>query len=606
VYSYPLKLQRFHQALAIFLALFFFSVIQIVLPQTAQGAENYQFVRTWGSYGTTDTMFNSPRGIAVDPSTNNILVSDTNNDRIQIFTATGGWITTWTTFGEGDSFNKPNGIAVDSSGNVFIVDRDNNRVLKFDSSGNYLDEWGTFGGSDGQFRDPHGLALDSAGNVYVADTNNSRVQKFDSSGTFLRKWSIGSGGTFRGIAVDGSGNVFTASAYKIKKFTSDGTLTTEWGSTGTGDGQLSRARGIAVDSTGNVYVADSSNDRIQKFSSSGTFITKWGTYGNGDGQFNDPRSLAVNSSDDVYVADKGNDRIEEFSLMSPGIFGDWDWFGAQPATGNFLGGDNKDDLLGFYGYKHDRTRIWGFRSDGVNLQLPQVMWDSGVGNWHGPATKVTAGDFDGDNKTDLIGFYSYGGAQSRAWFFKNNGSGFNNPVSWWDSGAGNWDGGATKLISGDFDGDNKTDFIGFYSYGGAQSRAWFFKNNGSGFNNPVSWWDSGAGNWDGGATKIVAGDFNADGALDMLGLYTYSGSQSKTWVFANGGGHFNSPQINWNSGPGNWNGNLATISAGDFDGDGRISSLASFYDYGNKITGVWTMGPTEGGSASSNSWYRQH
>ena len=34
---------------------------------------------------------------------------------------------------------------------------------------------------------------------------------------------------------------------------------------------------VAVDAAGNVYAADSSNHRIQKFTSDGTLITQWGS-----------------------------------------------------------------------------------------------------------------------------------------------------------------------------------------------------------------------------------------------------------------------------------------------------------------------------------------
>jgi DNA-binding beta-propeller fold protein YncE len=109
----------------------------------------------------------------------------------------------------------------------------------------YITQWGTFGGGDGQFYDPWGVAVDGSGNVYTADRGNHRIQKFTSSGTYL----------------------------------------TQWGTYGTGDGQFDQPIGVVVDGSGNIYVTDASNGRIQKFSNSGTYLTKWGTYGSGDGQF---------------------------------------------------------------------------------------------------------------------------------------------------------------------------------------------------------------------------------------------------------------------------------------------------------------------------------
>ena len=38
------------------------------------------------------------------------------------------------------------------------------------------------------------------------------------------------------------------------------------------------------------------NNRIQKFARDGKFITNWGTEGSGDGQLRGPRELSVSSS----------------------------------------------------------------------------------------------------------------------------------------------------------------------------------------------------------------------------------------------------------------------------------------------------------------------
>ena len=53
-------------------------------------------------------------------------------------------------------------------------------------------------------------------------------------------------------------------------------LSPQWGSEGSGDGQFYSPNGIAVDSSGNVYVADTENQRIQKFTTDGEFITAMG------------------------------------------------------------------------------------------------------------------------------------------------------------------------------------------------------------------------------------------------------------------------------------------------------------------------------------------
>ena len=145
---------------------------------------------------------------------------------------------------------------------------------------------------------------------------------FASAATYVTQW--GSAGTGdgqlsgpRGVAVDATGNVYVAESgnNRIQKFTSVGAYVTKWGSTGTGNGQFGNPTGVAVDSSGCVYVADYSNERIQKFTSAGTFVAKWGGSGHGDGQFSLPTGVAVDSSGYVYVADLGNNRIQKFTSV---------------------------------------------------------------------------------------------------------------------------------------------------------------------------------------------------------------------------------------------------------------------------------------------------
>jgi hypothetical protein len=53
---------------------------------------------------------------------------------------------------------------------------------------------------------------------------------------------------------------------------------TQWGSSGTGQGQFNSPTLVAVDASGNVYVVDVNNHRIQKFCYGSTAVenTTWG------------------------------------------------------------------------------------------------------------------------------------------------------------------------------------------------------------------------------------------------------------------------------------------------------------------------------------------
>src|SRR5205823_6487062 len=111
--------------------------------------------------------------------------------------------------GSGDGqFSRPVGIAVDSSGNVYVSEDNNNRIQKFDSSGGFLAQWGSVGSGDYQFNSAAGVAADGSANVYVADYGNSRIQKFgfsDNDGDGVYDGADLCANTPNGASVDANG-----------------------------------------------------------------------------------------------------------------------------------------------------------------------------------------------------------------------------------------------------------------------------------------------------------------------------------------------------------------------------------------------------------------
>ena len=263
--------------------------------------------------------FYTPSFAAID-SSDNIYVTDTQNNRIQKFDSSGNYLSQFGTPGSGNGqFKTPIGIVLDSSGNIFVVDSENQRIQKFDSSGNYVSQFGTPGSGNGQFKTPRGISIDSLGNIYVVDSENNRVQKFDSSGTYVFQFgSDGAGnGEFKnpvGIALDSLKNIYVTDYgnNRIQKFDSHGTYVSQFGSSGGGDGEFKNPTDIFLDSHDYIYVVDHYNNRIQKFDSSGAYVSQFGSAGLGDGEFKNPVGIALNSLDYIYVVDSGNHRIQKF------------------------------------------------------------------------------------------------------------------------------------------------------------------------------------------------------------------------------------------------------------------------------------------------------
>jgi DNA-binding beta-propeller fold protein YncE len=160
----------------------------------------------------------SPAGIAIDTTNRFVYVVDTQADQVVVFDAdkytllrrigTGGKQHTLTSPGD---FSLPTNVAVDKEGNVYVTDTLNNRVEVFDADGGFVREFGKAGDGPGHFARPKGIAVDSDGHIWVADEVQSRVQVFDKEGQLLiylgqHGWYPGQFQALYGIAADNRNN----------------------------------------------------------------------------------------------------------------------------------------------------------------------------------------------------------------------------------------------------------------------------------------------------------------------------------------------------------------------------------------------------------------
>jgi sugar lactone lactonase YvrE len=166
-----------------------------------------------------------PVGLAIDRQNRFLYVVDTQQDQVIVYDAdsqkplrrigTGGknhWLTT-----PGD-FGAPSNVALDKEGNVYVTDTMNNRVEIFDPDGNFLSQLGKHGDGPGYLARPKGIAVDCDGHIWVADSYQDRVQVFNREGQLLTY--LGGHGHFPGqfealigIAIDKENRVFTTEQY---------------------------------------------------------------------------------------------------------------------------------------------------------------------------------------------------------------------------------------------------------------------------------------------------------------------------------------------------------------------------------------------------------
>lgn len=185
--------------------------------------------------------------------------------------------------------------------------------------------WGMMPGT---FNQPMGIAISPlTGNIYIIEQNDSssRVQIFNSNGIFQSQFggtgsADGQFNTTGGITIGTEGDVYVSDYgnHRIQKFTADGSYISQFGTWGMGDGELYGPTGIAINSSGEILVVDTQNNRIQKFDAEGNYLSQFGSEGSGNGEFNLPMAIGVDTTDNIFVVDSYNHRVQKFN--SDGVY----------------------------------------------------------------------------------------------------------------------------------------------------------------------------------------------------------------------------------------------------------------------------------------------
>ena len=385
-------------------------------------SENSLAVSSSYIVGRQNAMFFNPTGVAIDAS-GNMFVTDEVNQRIRKVSPS-GIVTTLAgngTIGFADApsgpgtasiFNNPRGIAVDMSGNVFVTDFGNNRIRRVTPDGAVTTlagggNFGSMGYSDGQgiaaaFNNLEGIAIDASGNIFVADSSNMLIRKlspptgltWDSPGAFIDASGNGGGivttiagnrtpafvdGTGTGaslsyptaITLDASNNILVTDYGNncIRRVTPGGVVSTITDSNAA-VAVFNNPTGVAVDASGNIFVCENVNYCIKKMTANGVIST---LAGSGSGGFADaplgpgsaasfyyPYSITADTSGNIFVADALNNRIRKIVISSG-------------AVTTLAGGDP--------GYKDNTvslpTKFWKIAYSSTGTSPKVFIWDNG-------------------------------------------------------------------------------------------------------------------------------------------------------------------------------------------------------------------------------------
>jgi len=224
------------------------------------------FVSKLGEKGNQPGQFHRPWGLAIDHDHDRILLTDNGNHRAQSWSLSEqSFLSCVGHHGSGDlEFNNPRGIAIDKHHRrIIITDVFNHRLVFLSSIDlSFLFEIGKQGSQPGEFNAPKGIAIDDDRHrIIVVDANNYRVQVLSSI---------------------------------------DGSFLFEFGSRGDQPCQLKHPQGVCIANQGRIIVADFFNNRLQSFTHEGHHISSF------DCGFEKPLAVAFDEHRGLIAFSAGN------------------------------------------------------------------------------------------------------------------------------------------------------------------------------------------------------------------------------------------------------------------------------------------------------------
>jgi len=160
-----------------------------------------------GKAGAGRNTFNLPTDVGFAPNGDFYVTDGYGGARVVKFSHDGKYLLEWGSRGTGPGqFELPHNVVVDPEGKVYVTDRDNRRIEVFDATGKFLTQWPTVEGVSG-------LAITKDQHIWAGGV------LFDLQGQVVRRLPGASAGGGHGVAVSDMGDVYLAQlSGKVQKF----------------------------------------------------------------------------------------------------------------------------------------------------------------------------------------------------------------------------------------------------------------------------------------------------------------------------------------------------------------------------------------------------
>jgi hypothetical protein len=237
------------------------------------------------------------------------------------YTLSGSFGGAATTPADPEPLVRPDALAVSqATHDVYVVDTGDARIERFDASGNYLGQFNGGATPAGSFAfngQRAGIAVDSstsasdpsAGDVYILDVGHNVIDKFTATGAYVSQLSSAS--TFKGVAVDPSGNLWVTSSPGVEAREFDDAVNnvqiSRWY---TEVGEIEAAEGLAVDSSDDLF------SEAGGCTCAGAKLTSEGVYEGGVSKFTSLAIAVDPVSNHVYLTRNQGSTVLEYDASA--------------------------------------------------------------------------------------------------------------------------------------------------------------------------------------------------------------------------------------------------------------------------------------------------
>ena len=263
-----------------------------------------------GKSGKAPGQLNCPRTVSIESATGNIYVTDVDNNRIQIFSQTGDYLSH---FGY-PHLKWPWGILIKRD-NIYVTDVGHDAIFLFRLPDlTMIEKAGKSGSGREEFDHPRQLAISPNQHLYIPDLYNDRVQIMTTDLKFIDRMRHESLHEPSDVKFS-SNEIFVLSIYGnpcIHVFTLSGEKSRSVVTSGNGM-QVEKAWSFCLDGNNNIVISDALSHDIKVFSSEGNLLHTIGRSGHEAGRFFRNAGIIVHDSMLLCISENKKFGLQIFS-----------------------------------------------------------------------------------------------------------------------------------------------------------------------------------------------------------------------------------------------------------------------------------------------------